>query len=350
MSLYRRRLRALCGALLAAVAAGGCASSQGSRHGDVHAVWPLPPAPARIALVQSVQGARDFAKPGFFRSVGNLLTGSKRHTLLRPQGVAVDQERLYVTDQERQGVHVFHFNSSKSAFIDHVGDVFFVSPVGVAACDGKIAVSDSALKKVFLLWPDGRPAGTIEKPGEFKRPTGLAFAAGEKLLYVVDTLANEVCVFDLSGKLLRRFGAPGNDAGQFNYPTHVFVDQYEKVYVTDSLNFRVQVFDRKGQFQLAIGKLGDASGHLAVPKGVGVDRLGHIYVVDSYLTTVQIFDEEGRFLLAFGEPGERPGAFHVPTGLTVDGTNRIFVCDSYNSRVQVFQYVGTSDEDVSADR
>ena len=77
---------------------------------------------------------------------------------------------------------------------------------------------------------------------------------------------------------------------------------------------------------------------------------GNIYVVDSYLTTVQIFDQEGRFLLAFGEPGERPGAFHVPTGLTVDGTNRIFVCDSYNRRVQVFQYVGASDEDISADR
>ena len=341
----------VCAGLVFVLLGGGCASPRGASRTDVHAVWPLPPAPARIALIRTVQGASDFAKPGFFEGLGNLIAGSKRHTLLRPQGVAVDGEgRLYVTDQERQGVHVFHFGSSKSTFIDRVGDVFLVSPVGVAVCDGKIAVSDSALNAVFLLTPDGRPAGTIEKPDGFKRPTGLAFAAGKKLLYVVDTLANEVCVFDLSGRLVRRFGGQGGEAGQFNYPTHVFVDAGGKVYVTDSLNFRVQVFDGEGVFRLAIGKLGDASGHLAVPKGVGVDRFGNIYVVDSYLTTVQIFDQEGRFLLAFGEPGERPGAFHVPTGLTVDGTNRIFVCDSYNRRVQVFQYVGASDEDISADR
>lgn len=314
---------------------------------EFHPVWPLPPAPPRVAHLKNVAKPTDLAKPNFFQQLARLIAGESKFRLMRPNSVAVvEGKRLYVTDQEQQALLVFDLKSPKAVMISKAGDTFLVSPVGVAACGDLVAVADSALNAVFVLTPKGKLVKTVTKPGGFKRPTGLAYDAGNGLLYVTDTLANEICAFALAtGKLVRRFGSHGTGKGQFNFPTHIFLDGTGKIYVTDSLNFRVQAFDSQGKYLFHVGKLGDASGHLGVPKGVAVDTEGHIYIVDSYFGTVQVFDQKGRFLLTIGRPGTKSGAFQVPTGITIDSSNKIYVCDSYNNRVQILQYVGgRSDE------
>lgn len=304
-------------------------------------VWPPPPEPPRFKLVDILRGASDFGRPGVLDAIGDALTGRQDHLLLRPQGIAVrGDKQLYVTDIKLRCVHVFNFGSHKSRLIREVAEEPLVSPVGVAVCGELIAVSDSSRKEVFLIKPDGSLVRKITKPGGFKRPTGLAFFAKTKLLYVVDTLACEVYAFDLSGRLVRKFGSRGIDPGQFNYPTYIAVDHAGKIYVTDSLNFRVQVFDPKGRFLMKIGTHGDATGHLGIPKGVAVDSLGRIYIVDSYFSCVQVFDQKGRFLLSLGESGNEPGSFQLPRGLAVGPADKMYVSDSHNNRVQVIQYVG----------
>ena len=338
------RLGGLGLAVVAVAVTAGCA--QQPKVEEHHPRWPAEPAEARIVHRRSLRGPADIARPSVLSRLGSLVAGENEQATLRPSSVAVQEgERLFVTDQELQGVHVFDLSSGKGRFVARAGKTYFVSPVGVAVCGSKIAFADSALNAVFVLTDKGKLLSRIDKPEGFLRPTGLAFDPNHSELYVVDTMAHEVCVFTMDGQLARRFGSAGSDIGQFNFPTHVFVDAQSQVYVTDSLNFRVQVFDRQGQYQFDIGEHGDASGHLGVPKGVAVDSFGHIYVVDSYFSTVQIFDRQGRFLLNFGKPGNASGQFHVPAGLTIDKDNRIYVCDSYNNRVQVFQYVGdTTDE------
>jgi len=322
----------------------GCAPEEP----EVHPVWPPPPAEPRIIHRKNVAAESDLVKPGFLDRMGILFTGQDPLRLFRPHAVAVlEDQRMYVTDQELQAVVMFDLKSPRSALIQRAGEVAFVSPVGVVVCGREVVVSDSALKAVFVLAEDGVLRRSIQKPGGFQRPTGLAFDAKAGLLYVADTLANEICVFDFaSGRLLRRFGSPGVEPRRFNYPTHICLAPSGNLLVTDSLNFRVQAFDPNGRYLFEIGRLGDASGHLAVPKGVAVDRWGHVYIVDSYFSTVQVFDQKGRFLLGFGEPGDAPGEFHLPTGILVDSQDRIYVCDSFNRRIQVFQYIGaTRDEE-----
>lgn len=339
--------------ILAAVfsaAAVGCGPAEPL---ELHPQWPDSPAPTRIKHIKNVRKSTDLVRPGFFDNIGHLITGSVPLALIRPNCISVVEGKyIYVTDQERQAVLVLDLKKSKSRIITRAGDVFFVSPVGIAVCGNMLAVADSSLGEVFLLDARDKLIKTLKKPHDpfnksvrktsgFSRPTGLAWDAKTKLLYVVDTLANEVCVFDpASGRMVLRFGSHGTNPGQFNYPTHIFLDHTGKIYVTDSLNFRVQIFDMKGKYLSHIGKLGDASGHMAVPKGVGVDSFGHIYIVDSYFSAVQIFDQEGRYLLSIGGPGKESGQFQVPTGLTVDSENKIYVCDSLNNRVQILQYVG----------
>ena len=338
--------------LLAAALAGAGSGCKTGEDTDIHPVWPAPPAVARVVHVKNLRRVTDLAKPSFLQQISAALSGGQDIALVRPHGVAVEEDKyIYVTDQERQAVFVFDLDSTKVTTIASAGEKQFVSPVGVAACGDTFAVSDSVLKEVFILTPAGKRVRTLEKPGGFKRPTGLAWDPKNKHLYVVDTLAGDISVFDpATGRLVRRFGRPGRNPGHFNYPTHICVDGRGRIYVTDSLNFRVQVFRADGRFLFQIGKQGDASGHLAIPKGVAVDTEGHIYIVDSYLSTVQVFDEGGNFLLAIGRPGPGPGGFEVPAGLAIDSTNRIYVCDSHNSRVQILQFVGgpENDEDKEA--
>jgi DNA-binding beta-propeller fold protein YncE len=338
----------LVGLLVGLLVAGGC--GQVAATNAVLRAWPPPPNEPRIVLRQVILGSKDFERGGFLEGLGRFLVGERKQTLLRPQAAAVDgADRLYVADQEHQGVHVFSLKGGGSEFLGRAGKEFLVSPAAVVMCEGRLAVSDSALARVFLLAPDGTLQRTLQRPGGFQRPTGMAYDADRKFLYVVDTLAHDVCVFNLStGEFLRRFGGAGTGEGLFNYPTYVAVDADGTVYVTDSLNFRVQVFDLRGTFLRQIGRLGDATGYMAVPKGIAVDRHGHLYVVDSALSTVQIFDREGRFLLSFGERGDEPGQFQVPTGLAVGPDDRIYVCDSFSRRLQVFQYVETKDESTNA--
>ena len=325
----------------------GCASRpQVERY---HPRWPSA-GQARIVHQRNLHAGEDMGRSSFLDSLGRLITGESPRRMLRPSSVAVRPGRwMIVSDQELQAVHLVNLKSGKRRFVDRFKDQYFVSPVGVAVCESLFAVADSALNGVYLLTEAGKPVRRIDKPGGFGRPTGLAFDPTHRELYVVDTLAHEVCVFDLEGNLRRRFGARGSDVEQFNYPTHVFVDARGQIYVTDSLNFRVQVFDRMGRYRFDIGRHGDASGHLGVPKGVAVDSQGHIYIVDSYFSTVQIFDAEGRFLLNFGHPGERSGEFQVPTGIAIDADNRIYVCDSLNRRVQIFEYIGGFDDERATD-
>jgi DNA-binding beta-propeller fold protein YncE len=330
--------------LLAALT-GGCASREADA--EFHPVWPQPPAPAKVIHLKNLRGGSDFGQAGLLEQIGRTLGGdTAQRRLNQPNSIAVDEAgRVFVSDQEWQGIHVFEFGSAKARFIDRVADDYFVSPVGLAVVDEAIAVADSALNRVDLIDMRGNNLRRFIKPGGFMRPAGLAFDPDHEELYVVDTLAHEICIFDLEGRLVRRFGEPGSDIGQFNFPTHVFIDEQARLFVTDSLNFRVQVFDRSGEYLFEIGRHGDASGHFGVPKGVAVDQFGHIYVVDSYFSNVQVFDTDGRFLLSIGGPGRRSGQFQVPSGLTIDSNNHIYICDSHNQRVQMLQFVGDAENE-----
>jgi DNA-binding beta-propeller fold protein YncE len=180
--------------------------------------------------------------------------------------------------------------------------------------------------------------------GDLQRPSSVAFDPTRRLLYVGDSKAHVVHVFDEQGARLASLGSLGGGAGQFNSPTHLALTPAGDVVVTDALNFRVEVLGADGQYRRQIGRIGDGAGNFAAPKGVAVDREGHIYVADAMFDAVQIFDAEGRLLLGFGEQGQQAGQFWIPNGLYIDDDQRLYVADAYNRRIQVFQIVSPAAE------
>jgi DNA-binding beta-propeller fold protein YncE len=262
--------------------------------------------------------------------------------LQRPAAVIGDERgRLYVSDASRQAVFVFDEKAGELQLWARASALLsFVAPSGIAlAPGGGVFVADAELGFVARLDAGGEPVAALGR-GVLKRPTGLAHDPASGLLYVADTMAHDVKVFDATGTLQRVIGQRGAGDGQFNFPTHLALARGELV-VTDTLNSRIQVFSAgAGRFVRSFGARGQVLGNLVRPKGVAVDGEANVYVVESYHDSLLVFSPRGEFLLPIGGTGSAAGRFYLPAGVWVDAANRVFVADMFNGRVVRFQFLG----------
>jgi DNA-binding beta-propeller fold protein YncE len=310
-------------------------------HPEVSLVWPRDSESerARIEYLGVLSTPADLGrKVGLFERLNHLLFGEERVALLRPISVAKNRAgMLVVADPGVPAVYLFDLVGREFRRLDGEAASLLRSPIGVAIDDaGRVYVADSVRGRVFVFHESSK---LVEELGEdvLIRPTGLALDPAQEHLYVVDTLACAVFVFDRAGRKIGGFGRRGVAPGEFNSPTFVTVAPDGTVSVSDSLNFRVQSFRPDGTPIAAFGLPGDGAGHFARPKGIAADTEGRLYVVDAAFENVQIFDPDGTLLLPFGSPGNGPGEFSLPGGLFIDSTDTIWVTDSFNRRIQVFR-------------
>jgi DNA-binding beta-propeller fold protein YncE len=315
---------------------------------------PNPPPPdllleggRRLSYERSFSSEREVkGKPGFWSKLVNFIAGeAETRGLVRPYSIAVDSHgRAIVTDPGAAGVHIFDFARNKYKFIERQEkskDPMLAPQCVALDAQDNIYVTDSEAGKIFVFNADGKYRRTIGslKGGEgyFKRPTGIAVDSAAQRIYVTDTLRNKIVVLDFAGKVVQTIGQRGTEMGEFNYPTELLL-RGQELAIVDAMNFRVQFLDRSGAVRNSIGRNGDSSGDMFRPKGIGMDSEGHYYVVDGLWGVVQVFDREGRLLYYFGKRGTAPGDFLLPAGLFIDGEDRVFVVDSFNRRIQVFRY------------
>lgn len=350
-----RPLHALA-SLLAAALIGGCAqvptemryTPQGRE--TVQEVFPAQQ--PRYRYVGELLGEQNFGpaergEPGLGQRMLRWIVGLQggpsrdRRVLLRPQSGMVDAAgRVLVTDAGRQAVFVFDAPQGRLQLWEEADDrAPFQSPVGIAAGPpGEILVADAGLGRVVRLDGSGRALGSFGA-GVLERPTGLARDPATGEVFVADTRAHDVKVFDAGGRLLRRIGRPGTRPGEFNAPTHLALAG-GALYVADTLNARVQVLAPDGTPLRSVGRRGLYVGNLTRPKGVTVDSHGNTYVIESYYDHLLIYDPQGRFLLPIGGTGAGAGQFFLPAGLWSDAEDRIFVADMFNGRVVIFEFLG----------
>ncbi len=257
-------------------------------------VWPVPPEPARYALAGVLVGQQDFIDPSQRESSGlqtafewvvGLVVGPRRYKELRRPvaGLVRADGSVLVVDAGLKGVAVFDMPGKRFYIWDEASPgAGFASPVAIAE-DGRggYLVTDSELARVVRIDGMGKPAGSFGQ-GLLRRPTGLARDPVTGMLYVADTAAHDIKIFDADGNLRDTLGAPGRVVGRFNTPTHLSFHG-DRLYVVDTLNFRVQAFNRDGAPLLDFGDLGLFVGNLSRPKGVAIGGEGRIYVVELYL-------------------------------------------------------------------
>lgn len=316
-------------------------------------LWPPPrdhEVPRYLYLGQLV-GDSNFVRPearsdSLLRVLTSLLELIRGETvprmLDRPQAGIVDAEgRVLVTDLGRAAVFVFDERAARLDVWEQAeGSRPFVAPVGIAAGpDGQYFVADADGALVARLDRQGNALAAIGK-GQLSRPNGVAYDDTSRRLYVADTQAHQIKVFDLEGKLLATWGERGDRPAQFNFPTHLAVSG-GRLYVSDTLNARVQILSADdGRHLATIGHRGLFVGELVRPKGIATDSEGNIYAVESYFDHLLMYNRRGDFLMSIGGVGNAPGRFHLPAGVWTDARNRVFVADTLNGRVSVFQFLG----------
>ncbi len=323
--------------------------------------WPPAPETARYRYLGELVGEPNFKQSNntrntltvAFKWIVGLFETNHATLLQRPQqGTVSDGGRIYVVDAGRNALLVFDPNppleddsknkDGQMLIWDRAGEnTRFASPVAVAMVwNGDIAVSDAKLGIVVRLNAKGEPIGQLGA-GQLKRPTGLAFDRERGLLFVADTVAHNIKVFDGTGQLVNTFGAPGEGEGEFNAPTHLAFSEGH-LHVTDTLNSRIQVFDADNRPVRAFGERGQYVGNLIRPKGVALGDAGIVYVVESYYGHLLMYNKQSELLLSIDGSGLKGGEFRLPSGVWTDRHGRIFVADMFNGRVVVFQFISPS--------
>jgi len=303
--------------------------------------WPYQPNRAKVTYVRSLMGfSRQKGSGAALKSVVFGSDAKSADLFALPVAVATGADgRMAVADLGLRCVHLYIPQASRYIRLAGTKEEPLLSPVAVAFDDAlRLYAADSA-GRLYAYSPDGRLLRVQRSVGTqaLQRPTGLAYSPAKKVLYVVDTLANQIHALDPDGNLVFSFGSRGQEPGQFNFPTHIFRSGSGELYVTDALNFRIDIFDESGKPLGSFGHHGDGSGDMAMPKGLAVDRDGAIYVADSLFDNVQLFDRQGQFLLTVGRRGTEPGELWLPSGVFINDNDELYVCDTYNGRIQVFR-------------
>ena len=307
---------------------------------------PYPDIP-RIVYLDTFRG--EAAEEEKKSSLIDNLTGETETTkasnplIVKPYGVASLDGKIYIVDTATKIVFIIDEKTKEVDYLGSDASSSFKGPVSVAIDkDGYIYVSDVTAKKIYGFTKAGTKFFSLGSRLDFTAPTGIAIDKKLHRLYVVDTKAHDIKVYDLATKkLVYKIGKRGNGEGEFNFPTNVAIDRRNNNFVvTDTQNFRIQIFDKDGKFLKSIGEVGDRPGNFARPKGVGVDSEGHIYVGDSAFNNVQVFNQEGKMMTYFGSAGyTEPGTFRLLSGLHIDENDKIIIADGFSGRVQSFQYL-----------
>ncbi len=178
---------------------------------------------------------------------------------------------------------------------------------------GTLYVLDSSAKQVQVYDQDGKYLRSLAGSKWFSRPSGLAVDPAGERVYVVDTGGvtsdeHRVRVFDAhDGRHLHDIGTRGSGNGELNLPRDVAVGVDGNLYVVDGANFRVQVFKPDGSFVRVFGGVGRQGGQFSRPKEVATGPDGNVYIVDSAFGNFQIFTPDGKLLLSVGSRSERDG-------------------------------------------
>jgi len=170
-----------------------------------------------------------------------------RKSVIRPGGIYMAGNKLYVTDIGAGKVKVFDLNGRKLLEFGKPGkkEGELNSPNSITVAGNRVYVADSGNDRVQVFDPQGKYISTLgfeqgKKASMFVNPRGIGVSGGK--VFVVSKVTNYVLALDKSGKKLFTWGGMGQEDEKFALPNGLFVDEDGRIYIADSVNQRVVVY------------------------------------------------------------------------------------------------------------
>ena len=283
--------------------------------------FPPPPDQPRLQFLTSFSSEKEF-HGGEEKNLMTYLTGARppQKDLSKPYGVAAGNKKIYICDTELGAVVVADLQAKNFGVIDAQGEGALKMPLNLAVdSDGACYVADAGREQVVVFDKNGNYLFTIGKQGEMK-PRDVAI--NKDRIYIADLQKHSVHVLDKATRNvlfdIPRSGDETNKSRVLFTPTNLGLDTKGNLYVSDTGAFRVQVYDTNGNFVRSVGEMGDGLGQFARVKGIALDRQNRLYAADAMSQVIQIFDDEGKLLTWFGEPGSDNKIQNLPAKVALD--------------------------------
>jgi DNA-binding beta-propeller fold protein YncE len=284
------------------------------------------------------------AGPGKFGAVGGLAIGPGGEVYLvdatndRVERYTADGRYIGSWGSRGTGVGQFDFGAGNGPSEPPGG--------GVAVGGGHVCVADTKNNRIERFALDGSGArviaGSGSRPGDVRRPQGLALAAAAagspEALYVADNGNDRVQELAPAGGSLAAASSFPATPATFQNPYDVAADG-DSVYVVDDNHGRIVHFDRALRFVGTFG--GSGRYHLThFPRAIALGSAGHVYVTDSSANRVVVFSADGAPLRAWGSSGLAPGQFVAPVDVAAGPGGRLLVAEAYREIVPLYSAKG----------
>ena len=223
-----------------------------------------------------------------FDKGGKKLYSITNEALASPNGLAVDRDNVYVTDDRNH-------------------------------CLLKFDKTGKLLKRVGQK---GRGEG------EFNTPFGITVVGDQ--VFVCDCLNNRLQAFTSDLVFVRKFGSQGSGNGQFICPYDITHDEEGNLYVTDGGNKRVQVFNTQGKFLRFLVNQSEITN----PKGICIS--GELVYVSQWKENGQLFlyHKNGHSIRSHKFPC-KSGAVGI-WGIAIDQDGFIYACNVNKYEITIF--------------
>ena len=212
---------------------------------------------------------------------------------MRPYGIALNSEHIYVTDTRLHALFQFHKNSFQ------------------------------------LLNRTGTEGQT---DGQFSMPTGLCTDySGD--VYVADSYNNRVCIFSNNLKFKSKLGIR-----QLHKPSDVKLTPDCLVVVLDRSPKCVHSYSRDGHHLSSCVSQGEGPENLvSKPFFLCMDPAGNIIISDWGKHSIKIISKHGYLMHTLGREGDEIGELVDPLGISVSKSGIIFVVSgNANFSIQCF--------------
>ena len=247
--------------------------------------------------------------------------GEANDGLYLPRGLALDEpnQLIYIAERYNSRIQVV---SLTGEFLKRIGQEILLKPQGIAVTDDNILVTDSSYcalfqfsKKDFQLV---RRTGTKgEGEGKLNHPSGLCTDTNGDV-YVADCDNHRVSVFSKELKFLNHLGTQ-----QLKNPCDVKVTPNSVVVLDWSPNC-IHFFSRSGYLIRSCVTQGEDD-MMYDPWFFCLDPVGNILITDCYHNSIKILSPSGQLIHEIGEKGHGRGELYHPYGICLSETGTIFV-------------------------